>query len=173
MENDVMQKKFLISLGLIAVMSCGLQAYANTTIYTDDLGRMHFLGKDNGTKTLQKLDDYDNPKQVDILPNTTYGRNNVDYYEVTNIKSIEKKEDYNRFAKWQIEYKQSPDYLGKLKYWEELFSEPAQLCDFWRKRPSEGNCKSTASEKMVFPRHQVTEFCEKNGISFNDSTELL
>ena len=51
------------------------------------------------------------------------------YYE---SKSIEKKEDYNRFAKWQIEYKQSPDYLGKLKYWEELFSEPAQLCDFWR-----------------------------------------
>lgn len=93
MENDVMQKKFLISLGLIAVMSCGLQAYANTTVYTDELGRMHFLGKDDGAKTLQKLDDYDNPKQVDILPNTTYGRNNVDYYEVTNIKSIEKKEN--------------------------------------------------------------------------------
>lgn len=88
-----MQKKFLISLGFIAVMSLGLQAYANTTVYTDELGRMHFLGKDNGAKTLQKLDDYDNPKQVDILPNSKYGSNNVDYYEVTNIKSIEKTEN--------------------------------------------------------------------------------
>lgn len=85
-----MQKKFLISLGLIAAMSLGLKAYANTTVYTDDLGRMHFLGKDPGTKTLQKLDDYDNPKQIEITPNTKNGSNNVDYYEVTNIKNIEK-----------------------------------------------------------------------------------
>ncbi len=88
-----MQKKILISLGLVAVIGFGLQAFAETTVYTDELGRMHFLGKDPAAKTLQRLDDYDNPKQIDITPNTRYGSNNVDYYEVTNIKSIEKTEN--------------------------------------------------------------------------------
>lgn len=66
MENDVMQKKVLISLGLMAVVGLTAQAFAHSTIYTDDLGRMHFLGKDPGAKTLQKIEDYDNPAQKDI-----------------------------------------------------------------------------------------------------------
>ena len=61
-----MQKKMLISLGLVAVIGMMTQAYANSTIYTDDLGRLHFLGKDPGAKTLQKIEDYDNPKQQDL-----------------------------------------------------------------------------------------------------------
>lgn len=51
-----MQKKILISLGLIAMIGLTtVQAMANSTIYTDELGRMHFLGKDPEAKTLQKL----------------------------------------------------------------------------------------------------------------------
>ncbi len=61
-----MQKKILISLGLIAVVGIMSQVWANSTIYTDDLGRLHFLGKDPGAKTLQKIEDYDNPKQQDL-----------------------------------------------------------------------------------------------------------
>lgn len=66
MENKVMQKKILISLGLMAVVGLTAQAFAHSTIYTDDLGRMHFLGKDPGAKTLQKIEDYDNPAQKDV-----------------------------------------------------------------------------------------------------------
>lgn len=61
-----MQKKMLISLGLVAIVGIIGQAYANSTIYTDELGRLHFLGKDPGAKTLQKIEDYDNPKQQDL-----------------------------------------------------------------------------------------------------------
>ena len=61
-----MQKKILISLGLTAIIGLMAHAFANSTIYTDDLGRLHFLGKDPGAKTLQKIEDYDNPKQQDL-----------------------------------------------------------------------------------------------------------
>ena len=53
-----MRNKILISLGIAALMSITTQVYANSTIYTDDLGRLHFLGKDPGAKTLQKIEDY-------------------------------------------------------------------------------------------------------------------
>ena len=43
MEYNVMQKKILISLGLIAMIGLTtVQAMANSTIKTDELGRMHF-----------------------------------------------------------------------------------------------------------------------------------
>ena len=61
-----MRNKILISLGIAALMSITTQVYANSTIYTDDLGRLHFLGKDPGAKTLQKIEDYDNPAQKDL-----------------------------------------------------------------------------------------------------------
>lgn len=61
-----MQKKILISFGILALIGIMGQAYANSTIYTDELGRLHFLGKDPGAKTLQKIEDYDNPKQQDL-----------------------------------------------------------------------------------------------------------
>lgn len=66
MENKVMQKKILISLGLMAVVGLTAQAFAHSTIYTDELGRMHFLGKDPGAKTLQKVEDYNDPAQKDV-----------------------------------------------------------------------------------------------------------
>ena len=61
-----MQKKILISFGFMALVGFGAQAFAHSTIYTDDLGRLHFLGKDPGAKTLQKIEDYDNPAQKDV-----------------------------------------------------------------------------------------------------------
>ena len=76
-----MQKKVLISLGLITLLGLTIaQASAKSTIYTDELGRMHFLGKDPETKTLQRLDDYGNPDTKEIT-NTTYGLRNIDKYD--------------------------------------------------------------------------------------------
>ena len=50
----------------MAVVGLTAQAFAHSTIYTDELGRMHFLGKDPGAKTLQKVEDYNDPAQKDV-----------------------------------------------------------------------------------------------------------
>ena len=88
-----------------------------------------------------------------------------DYYEG---KIVEKNEEYDSFAKWQREYVQGSEYQEKLKYWETLFSEPAQLCDFWKKRATEENIRITDSKKIDISRQQITEFCKKNEISEHD-----
>ena len=78
-----MQKKILISLGLIAMIGLTtVQAMANSTIYTDELGRMHFLGKDPEAKTLQKVEDYSNPEEKDVT-NASYGLRNMMLKDIT------------------------------------------------------------------------------------------
>ena len=50
-----MARKSIISLSLFLAMCASVTcAMANSTVYTDDLGRIHFLGKDSGSKTLQQ-----------------------------------------------------------------------------------------------------------------------
>jgi len=90
MENKVMQKKILISLGLMAVVGLTGQAFAHSTIYTDELGRMHFLGKDPGAKTLQKIEDYDNPAQKDV---TNVVRNNDEQPSETEETKVNVKKE--------------------------------------------------------------------------------
>ena len=80
-----MQKKMLMSLGLVAMVGIIGQAYANSTIYTDDLGRLHFLGKDPGAKTLQKIEDYNNPKQQDLTNVMFKDEQNADEVKTDNI----------------------------------------------------------------------------------------
>ena len=47
-----MNKKLIISLGIVAAISAAtISAFADSTIYTDSLGRMHFLGRDAKTNT--------------------------------------------------------------------------------------------------------------------------
>lgn len=91
MENCSMQKKILISLGLIAVVGVMSQVWANSTIYTDELGRLHFLGKDPGAKTLQKIEDYDNPKQQD-LTNVMYKNEQSEAPELNETTAVESQE---------------------------------------------------------------------------------
>lgn len=88
-----MQKKILISLGLMAVVGLTAQAFAHSTIYTDELGRMHFLGKDPGAKTLQKIEDYDNPAQKDV---TNVVNNNEQTSDEGETKVNVKKKDKSR-----------------------------------------------------------------------------
>lgn len=60
-------RKSIISFGLLLAMSASVScALAHSTIYTDDLGRMHFLGKDSGGQSLQQVSDFNNPAQMYI-----------------------------------------------------------------------------------------------------------
>ena len=69
-----MQKKILISLGLIAMIGLTtVQAMANSTIYTDELGRMHFLGKDPEAKN---------------VTNASYGLRNIDRYDAERYYNV-------------------------------------------------------------------------------------
>ena len=43
-----MNKKFIISISVAVVMSLTVAYADNTTIYTDGIGRIHFLGRDGG-----------------------------------------------------------------------------------------------------------------------------
>ena len=62
-----MARKSIISLSLFLAMCASVTcAMAHSTVYTDDLGRMHFLGKDQGEKTLQQVSDFKNPSTMFI-----------------------------------------------------------------------------------------------------------
>ena len=56
-----MNKKLIISLGLLVAVSTTAVYAENTTIYTDGLGRMHFLGRDGGNGAK-----YTNPAEQDL-----------------------------------------------------------------------------------------------------------
>ena len=44
--------KFLLTIGLISALAVTtISAMAESTIYTDGIGRMHFLGKEPGSNT--------------------------------------------------------------------------------------------------------------------------
>ena len=50
-----MMKKYFIALGLIVAASCSIaSAFAEDVIYTDELGRMHFLGR-GGYSSVRKI----------------------------------------------------------------------------------------------------------------------
>lgn len=58
-----MKNVFIVFCMIMASVSV---VAANSTIYTDDIGRMHFLGKDPGSSTLSPVADYSNPQQKDL-----------------------------------------------------------------------------------------------------------
>ena len=49
-------KKVILALSILLITNT--ITYANSTIYTDDIGRMHFLGKDPAGKNLQQVQNY-------------------------------------------------------------------------------------------------------------------
>lgn len=81
-------KKIYVLLGLfIVTISSMVAVMAHSTIYTDELGRMHFLGKDPGGKMLQQVEEYNNPAQKD-LTNIIY-KNDEIKSEETKVNSVE------------------------------------------------------------------------------------
>lgn len=90
-----MNKKFIISMSVAVIMSLAA-AYAdtlNTTIYTDGIGRMHFLGRDAANNTSNSR--YTNSAEQDLTRrlyensagevglDTTYDQHPLKNYENT------------------------------------------------------------------------------------------
>ena len=111
-----MARKSIISLSLFLAMCASVTcAMAHSTVYTDDLGRMHFLGKDQGEKTLQQVSDFKNPSTMfinngeivkgasqDVIntpPNAGYEQR----YKYRNLNASEVQERMNR-AKGSFTY---------------------------------------------------------------------
>ena len=64
-----MNKKMLVSFGLVAALSAFTSvAMAHSTIYVDEIGRLHFLGKDPGSAAARatQLENFNNPEQKDL-----------------------------------------------------------------------------------------------------------
>ena len=64
-----MNKKLLISLSLTALLTGFTSAVmAHSTIYVDEIGRLHFLGKDPGSAAARQtqLENFNNPEQKDL-----------------------------------------------------------------------------------------------------------
>ena len=110
-----MNKKLIISLGIIAVISASA-AYADTTIYTDGIGRMHFLGRDasNNKATNSK---YSNSAEQDLTrklyEQTETGVVNDTSYDQHPLKNYENTFPDSRFNTkfWQAKYSNSEDAL--------------------------------------------------------------
>ena len=103
-----MNKKLIISLGLAAIISTA--AYAETTIYTDGIGRMHFLGRDaaHNQATSSK---YSNSAEQDLtrrLYEQTAGETTIDStYDQHPLKNYENTFPSSRFNTaeyWRAKY---------------------------------------------------------------------
>ena len=84
-------KNTLISLSLlVALAACMQSAMANSAIYTDDLGRMHFLGKDPATYIrTNQINNIQVKEQEDALTDIIYkDEQNAEQAE-TNVNAKE------------------------------------------------------------------------------------
>ena len=89
-----MNKKFIISMGVAVALSATIAAYADTTIYTDGIGRMHFLGRD-AANNVKNGANYSNSAEQDltrrlyeqsangVTEDTTYEQHPLKNYENT------------------------------------------------------------------------------------------
>ncbi len=90
-----MNKKLIISLGLaVAISAATVSAFADTTIYTDGIGRMHFLGRDAANNKNAGYN-YSNSAEQDltrklyekaengVIEDTTYDQHPLKNYENT------------------------------------------------------------------------------------------
>ncbi len=94
-----MNKNLIITLGLIAALSAAtVSAFAESTIYTDGIGRMHFLGKDAAHNTESRYN-YSNSAEQDLtrklyergengmVNDTSYDQHPLKNYENTFLDS--------------------------------------------------------------------------------------
>lgn len=111
-----MNNKLFISLGIvsvIAITALGASA-ADSTIYTDEIGRMHFLGRDAASSTgLQH--NYTNPAQQE-LTRKLYSENSEASYDTSYdqhpVKNYENTFSDSRFtttSAWKQKYENNVD----------------------------------------------------------------
>ena len=110
-----MNKKLLISLGMIAVMSAAaVPAMADSTIYTDNIGRLHFLGRDASTNTGKK-GNFTNPAEQELTRKLYSEKGELNYDENFNqhpVKNYENTFPNSRFTTssvWRQQYENNTD----------------------------------------------------------------
>ena len=129
-----MNKTLIITLGLISAMSVGtISAMAESTIYTDGIGRMHFLGRDASSNVKNQYN-YANPAEQDLTRRLYENSSN----EVTNDTS----------------YDQHP-----LKNYENTFPDSRfNTTNYWKTRYSNNtedaqvNASETVKGSMTFEK---------------------
>ena len=106
-----MNKQLIISLGLVVALSTAtISAMADTTIYTDGIGRLHFLGKDAANNTDAKYN-YSNSAQQDLTrklyEEAASGVVNDTSYDQHPLKNYENTFPDSRFTSskiWKTKY---------------------------------------------------------------------
>lgn len=111
-----MNKKFIISLGLVvAISATTISAMADSTIYTDGIGRMHFLGRDAKSNTNAGYN-YTNSAEQDLTrrlyEQSANGVNNDTSYNQHPLKNYENTFPDSRFGTsnvWKTKYANNAD----------------------------------------------------------------
>ena len=102
-------KKLFATMGILAVTALTITtAIAESTIYTDGLGRMHFLGKDAASNSARNVN-YANPEQQDLTrrlyENSTGELNYVD----RPLKNYENTFSDSRYTNWRKKFESNVD----------------------------------------------------------------
>ena len=106
-----MDKKFIISLGVIvALAGATISAYADTTIYTDSIGRMHFLGKDAKSYTGTEYN-FSNSAEQDLTRKL--------YEQAANGANYDTSYDQHPLKNYENTFPDSR--FGTSKYWKTKF----------------------------------------------------
>ena len=99
-----MNKKLIISIG-IAVALSSAASYADTTIYTDGIGRIHFLGRDAANNTSNAR--YTNSASQDLTrklyeqsENATTEDTTYDQHPLKNYENTFPDSRFNSYKRW-------------------------------------------------------------------------
>ena len=111
-----MNKQLIISLGLVVALSTAtISAIADTTIYTDGIGRLHFLGKDAANSAGSNYN-YSNSAEQDLTrklyDEAANGVVNDTSYDQHPLKNYENTFPDSRFSSskiWKTKYSNGAD----------------------------------------------------------------
>ena len=143
-----MNKKLIISTGLVLALTTSIAAYADTTIYTDGLGRMHFLGRD-AANNVKSTSNYANSQHQDltrklyeksaegVVEDTSYDQHPLKNYENTfpdtrftntkywRTKGADDGTEYGNTTKSSVTAtKGATDYSGQYAYGSTFLDNP-------------------------------------------------
>ncbi len=111
-----MNKKFLITLGLMTAFSVStIAVMAESTIYTDGLGRMHFLGRDAASNTGAQYN-YTNSAEQDLTrrlyensSNEITNDTSYDQHPLKNYENTFPDSRFNTTHYWKTKYSNNVD----------------------------------------------------------------
>lgn len=110
-----MNAKRIISLSLVMALSATISAYAESTIYTDGIGRIHFLGRDAGNN-VQSGANYANSANQD-LTRKLYEKSDSEVVEDTSFSQHPLKNYTNTFPSSRF---------SEVKFWKPVDEETAK-----------------------------------------------